>query len=104
MSSLCRGHANLLCIVPIFSYVTPKGTMKHVPGSGAMGGVLHFVELAGYGRLRDVSKTRSARLPGQAEFSGSTLAWHSLLSVVHLRRGRVATISIGGGRTADAHR
>ena len=28
VSSLCRGHANLLCIVPIFSYVTPKGTMN----------------------------------------------------------------------------
>ena len=27
VSSLCRGHANLLCIVPIFSYVTPKGTL-----------------------------------------------------------------------------
>ena len=30
VSSLCRGHANLLCIVPIFSYVTPKGTMTSV--------------------------------------------------------------------------
>ena len=27
VSSLCRGHANLLCIVPIFSYVTPTGTI-----------------------------------------------------------------------------
>ena len=27
MSSLCRGHANILCIVPNFSYVTPKGTL-----------------------------------------------------------------------------
>ncbi|KAI5822041.1 hypothetical protein K523DRAFT_379305, partial [Schizophyllum commune Tattone D] len=27
VSSLCRGHANLLCIVPNFSYVTPKGTL-----------------------------------------------------------------------------
>ncbi len=30
VSSLCRGHANLLCIVPIFSYVTPKGTIISV--------------------------------------------------------------------------
>ena len=27
MSSLCRGHANLLCIVPIFSYASPKGAI-----------------------------------------------------------------------------
>jgi hypothetical protein len=27
VSSLCRGHANLLCIVPIFSYASPKGAI-----------------------------------------------------------------------------
>jgi hypothetical protein len=27
VSSLCRGHANLLCIVPIFSYVTRRDTV-----------------------------------------------------------------------------
>jgi hypothetical protein len=28
VSSLCRGHANLLCIVPIFSYASPKGAIN----------------------------------------------------------------------------
>ena len=28
MSSLCRGHANLLCIVPVLVYVLPERALK----------------------------------------------------------------------------
>lgn len=40
VSSLCRGHANLLCIVPIFSYVTRRDNKQ---------GLLLTVLCIGYG-------------------------------------------------------
>lgn len=57
MSSLCRGHANLLCIVPIFSYVTPKGTalIAFLGGAVTKKGVLR--------RRRVPQRFRRVRLP-----------------------------------------
>jgi len=88
VSSLCRGHANLLCIVPIFSYVTPKGTLVLTAFSGDRDRVLYFGQSAGMlGNTLYVSgtpKTSRVRILDCVQVANAYIGWlHPIRIMIH---------------------
>ena len=90
MSSLCRGHANLLCIVPIFSYVTPKGTLVVLAFFGDGYRVLYFGQSAG--ALRNIFYVSGTQKP----VSNGPYIWRRLCAFLETKN--VVGDKVTGGK------